>query len=264
MDITKYKTPYEAHDSRYEVYLNAYKQAGIQVRFPVAHEILLELTDRTDQIYKGMLLMGETNNLTSLYILYRSLIDHFIKIQYIQDKTFTGLSDETANNYKIHYFVSEFLGEQGGILEMELVLDEKKPKPDKPTFIQNRFPELAGFDKANERDVNEAVRQFGLTAMVKHLTDRYNGLPNSQRAGNILAQTLPEFAHVSSFTHGGPYAGQILKSIKNNGTDAEQIDKQLQICLTMLGTCKENNFLVFEIDQSNKAILLEMQGLRTI
>ncbi len=187
MDITKYKTAYEAHESRYRVYLNAYKEANIQVRFQLAHEILLELTDRMDQIYKGMLLVAQTNNLTSLYILYRSLIDHFIKIQYIQDKTYTGLNDETAKNYKVHYFVSEFLGEQGGILEMELVLDEKKSKPDKPTFFQNRFPELAGFDKANEKEINDAVRQFGLSSMVKHLTDRYNGLRESQKAGVISA-----------------------------------------------------------------------------
>jgi hypothetical protein len=41
MDITKYKTAYETHESRYRVYLNAYREANIQVRFPVAHEILL-------------------------------------------------------------------------------------------------------------------------------------------------------------------------------------------------------------------------------
>ena len=126
METLKYETAYSSHESRYRTYLNAYKQAKINIRFPIAHEILLELTDRMDMIYRGMLLVGKSNNITSLYILYRSLIDHFIKIQYLQDKTYTEMNDETANSYKVHYFISEFLGQQGGIQEMELVLDEKK------------------------------------------------------------------------------------------------------------------------------------------
>ena len=80
---------------------------------------------------------------------------------------------------------------------------KKKIKQDKPTFIQSRFPELAGFDKTNEREINDAVRQFGLSPMVKHLADRYSGLSDLERGGDILAQILPEYAQVSSFVHGG-------------------------------------------------------------
>lgn len=264
MDIAKYKALYEAHDWKYREYLDAYRQANIPVRFPIAREILIDLTDRMDDIYQGMLLMGHTNNLTSLHVLYRSLMDHFIKIQYIQDKTFTGLSDETAHQYKVHYSVHEFLGEQGGIIEMDQIIDETKPKPDKPTYLQNKFPEMAGFDKNNEKEISAAVKQFGLSVMVKHLRDRFHKLPGTKNGGNILAQILPEFARVSSFTHGGPYAGQILQTLKEAGTVEEQIHNQLNIGLTMIGSCKEHNLLVFEIDLSVQEILHELKELRKI
>ena len=98
MDITLWQEIYSKHDFHYRDYKQAFIKAGIRIRFPIAHEVLFEITDRMDDIFRGMLTNTNQNNLTSTYVLYRSLIDHFVKIQYILDKTATDLNDQTALN----------------------------------------------------------------------------------------------------------------------------------------------------------------------
>jgi hypothetical protein len=262
MTVTKWQEKYAKHDFHYRDYQQAFVKASIPIRFPKAHEVLFEMTDRMNDVYKGMLLAAGQDNLTSNYILYRSLIDHFIKIQYILDKTATGLSDQTAEQYQVHYFISEALGEQGGIMQMEALISDSPEKLDLIAFLRAKYPEMKEFEKANQQELSAAVGQFNLKSMIKHLMDRYRTI-GSAGIVNVFAKTLPEFAQISSFTHAGPYAGKILQMLEETEKCQERLNDQLHIGLSMLGMCKENNFIMYEIDASFKEVLLQFQSLRS-
>ncbi len=100
MDTYVYRETHGRHEFLYRDYRQAFEKAKIPVRFPVAQEILFDLAERMDSIYQGMLDAAYRDNLYALYILYRSLIDHYVKVQYIVDKTATEASDITAERYK--------------------------------------------------------------------------------------------------------------------------------------------------------------------
>jgi hypothetical protein len=264
MDTLIYGRSYATHDLLFKDYRQAFDKAGIKVRFPIAHEVLFDLVDRMDLIYRGMLDVAHRDNLYSAYIQYRSLIEHYILIQYIVDKTATDQSDETAERYQKHLFISEVLAEQMGALHMEDLLNAVETQTEFLDYLHSRFPEMAEFDKENQREISAAIRQFSRTAMVKHLTDRYARLPGNPGGGRVFAFTLPEFSQVSTFTHAGAYAGQLLKSLTKDRQVEEQLRNKLHIGLTMLGVCKENAFYVYEIDPSFMTIHAELQKARTI
>ncbi len=263
MEIGQFEQKYAIHDACVRHYKAEITKAKIGVRFPIAHEVIFELIERMDELYVSMLLTAPKGLLSGTMVLYRSLIDHWIKIQYLIDKTTTEGNDATAEQYQKHYFIADFLGEQGGAMEMEQLVDGQ-PKMDIPTYLAKKFPELAGFDKDNQKELSAATVQFKLNTMVRHLTDSYKNLPNLRDGGRIIAMTLPEYSQVSSFGHGGPYAGQLRRSLRESGQTEERLRNQLHIGLTMLGSCKENAFLVYEVDSSFQTILKEMQGLRDL
>jgi hypothetical protein len=262
MDTRVYRETYGRHDFLYRDYRQAFEKAKISIRFPIAQEILFDLAERMDSIYQGMLDAAYRDNLYALYILYRSLIDHYVKIQYIVDKTAAETSDITAEKYKKHLFITEVLAEQMGVLQMEDLLATVEKQTDFLEFFRKKFPEMAGFDKENQKEISAAIKQFDMRAMIKHLTERYRQLSDVPNAGWVFASTLPEYSQVSSFTHGGAYAGQIRKSLMNDGKVEEQLHNKLHIGMTLLGVSKENALVVYELDRSILSIIGEFQKSR--
>jgi hypothetical protein len=263
MDTLELEKKYAAHDARYREYRQAYEQANIAVRFPVAAEVLFDLAERMDDIYQGMIDLAKWENVYSILIQYRALVEHCIKFQYIVHKTTEENSDSTAEQYKKHLFISEVLAEQAGVLDMEDLLNQAEKQTDFIEFLIKRFPGLEGFDKSNQQELSAAIGQFNLKTMVKHLTGEFRkrATPDVDR---MMAMILPEFSQVSSFTHGGAYAGQLMKLWREGGTVEDQINNKLGIGLTMLGISKENCLLVYEIDRSVLGIVKELQSLRSI
>jgi len=262
MDTRLYWETYGRHDFLYRDYRQAFEKAKIPVRFPIAQEVLFDLADRMDSIYKGMLDAAYKDNLYSVYILYRSLIDHYVKIQYIVEKTISEAGDVTAERYKKHLFITEVLAEQMGVLQMEDLLSAVETQTDFLVFLQTKFPELAGFDKENQKEISAAIRQFDMRAMIKHLTEKYRERSDNPNAGWVFASTLTEYSQVSSFTHGGAYAGQLTRSLAADGKVEEQLHNKLHIGMTLLGVCKENGLIVYEVDQSIISIIGEFQKTR--
>jgi hypothetical protein len=203
MDVNIYWEGYSAHDSLYRDYRQAFEKAKINIRFPIAHEVLFDLVDRMDNIYRAMVDMAYRDNLYGTYILYRSLIDHHVKIQYIVDKTATDQSDATAEQYQKHFFISEVLAEQMGALQMEDLLNAVEKKTNFLDFIHNKFPELKEFDKTNQKEISAAIEQFKLSTMIKHLADRYRQLPGNPGGGWIFAATHRNFRKFRRLRMGG-------------------------------------------------------------
>jgi hypothetical protein len=100
--------------------------------------------------------------------------------------------------------------------------------------------------------------------MVKHLTERYKAVGAGGEMARMMAMTLPEFARVSSFTHGGPYASKLMRLAAAQDTIKADIENKLGIGLTMIGVTKENSLVVYELDGTFLPLLQEFQAARRI
>lgn len=262
MDISLIETKYKNHQFAFEDIKQAFEKAKIEIPFPISHQVLSDMYKRISYIFDGMLDATKKDNLYSAFILYRSLLEHFFKGMFLIDKMVTTLSDQTAENYKKHYFISEYLAEQAGALEMDDLLNEKGIKTDFIQFLVCKRPELQGFDKSNQQEISAAIRQFNLKEIVKYLYSKYRGKSGTQGNEFIIAQTLPEYSHVSTFSHGGSYASVLMDKFSNQNDVENQLMRIMLISLTSTCVTKENYFMTYKIDESFRKYIFHLQALR--
>ena len=262
MDTSSIVNKYDAHELLYSDLKQAIDKAKTKVHFPISNEVLGDLVRNTTYILLSIFDAAGKDNLYTAFILYRSLLEHFYKSMYIVDRMIATGSDDTAEKYKIHYFVSELLAEQAGVLEMEDLLNDSKVKTDFIQFLTTKIPGIEGFDKSNQREISEAVKQFNLKEIIKQLHNNYKKEDSLAATNYVVAQTIPEYSHVCTFTHGGPYASMLMDKIIGSNDVENQLMKILQIGLTSTCVIKENWFMTFEINASFKKYVFELQSIR--
>jgi hypothetical protein len=262
MDISKVKEKYLRHDKAIKDLHSEIKRLNIPIELPIANEVLTDLSERIDSIFNSILSLTASDNLYSLFILYRSILEHSYKAFYIFAKTIKDRNDDTAEKYKKHLFISEFLAEQAGVLEMEDLINENEKKTNFLDFLLLKFPELNGFDKENQKEISAAIMQFRLSEIIKFLHDGFAEREENKDIAAIFAKTLPEYSHVSTFTHGGSYASTLMKKFSEQNSTQQEIDKILKISLTVCGVIKENVFITYQIDNSFVDILKKLHEIR--
>lgn len=262
MNISSIKEKYLKHDQAIN---NLYLQIGklqIPIELPTTNKVLTDLSKRIDTIFNSILLLAAEDNLYSLFILYRSILEHSYKAFYIFAKTTANKNDETSEKYQKHLFISEFLAEQAGVLEMEDLINENETKADFLDFLLTKFPEMKGFDKENQKEISAAIKDFRLSEIVKFLHGKFSERKENKNIASVFAQTLPEYSHVSTFTHGGAYASNLMEKFSEQNLIPQEIDKIVKISLTVCGVIKENVFISYNLDKSFLDILKALHELR--
>ena len=183
---------------------------------------------------------------------------------YIHDKMLSDRSDTTAENYKKHYFISEFLAEKAGVLEMEDLINESEAKTDFLEFIKKKYPELEDFDKSNQQEISGAIKQFSLKEIIKHLHAKYKRRDALKATSYVFAQTIPEYSHVCTYTHGGSYAAFLMEKYKDNNDIHNELTRIIHISLTSTCVPKENYFMSYEFQPNFKEYFLAMRDARKI
>jgi hypothetical protein len=262
MDISSIKEKYLKHDQAIRNLFTQIDRLQIPIELPIANTVLIDISKRIDNIFNSILLLAGADNLYSLFILYRSILEHSYKAFYIFAKTTTNKNDETAEKYQKHLFISEFLAEQAGVLEMEDLINENETKADFLNFLLTKFPELQGFDKENQKEISAAIKEFRLSEIIKFLHGKFSEKEKNKNIAPVFAQTLPEYSHVSTFTHGGSYASNLMEKFTDQNLISQEIDKIVKISFTVCGVIKENIFITYRLDKNFLDILKTLHELR--
>lgn len=262
MDISSIEKKYLQHEQAVKHLYSEIDRLKIPTELPIANQVLTDFSKRVDAIFNSILLLAKADNLYSLFILYRSILEHSYKAFYIFAKTTRNGNDETAEKYQKHLFISEFLAEQAGVLEMEDLINESETKSDFLNFLLTKFPELQGFDKENQKEISAAIKEFRLSEIIKFLHDRFSQREENKNIASVFAQTLPEYSHVSTFTHGGSYASNLMDKFSEQDLTLQEIDKIVKISFTVCGVLKENVFITYRLDKSFLDILKTFQEIR--
>ena len=261
MDTSRIISKYKEHDSFFQETLISFKDKNVV--HLIAHEILSDLSQRTNFIFEGLIELVEKDNLYSSFILYRSFLEHFYKSFFLFARTVKDNSDEMASKYQKHYFISEFLAEKAGILEMEELVTDSSRKTDFIKFIKMKMPDLEGFDKENQREISAAIKYFNVKAIVKFFYEDFSNNGSTQIAA-IIAKTIPEYAHVSTFTHGGAYASNLIAKIVEQEKVEQELNKIISIALTCSCITKENIFSTYEPNDNFPDVIKRFQEIRLL
>jgi len=253
------KQKYEAHSNLYERAIEIIKNNDLIKEFPIYYEVLTDCSERLEQIFKSLLLISEEGKIYSAQILYRAIIELFFKTFFLTSKLSTDKNDESAEHFKVHLMLSEWLAEQMGYLEMTDLINDIENKSDFVQFIRDKFPELKEFDKENQKEISNAIKKFNIKNMIAYIRESLT----DKEIGNYFTKILPEYSRASSFVHGGPYATYIVKNLKDKGQIEKELERVVGVAFSCTCVAKENCLLSFKLHPDDmKDFINELREIR--
>jgi hypothetical protein len=248
MKIEEIEIKFEKQNLVFEKTITKLENNKKEILFPVSNQILRSLASNMSLIFRSIIENGKYCNLYPSMILYRSLIEHFLKANYIFEKTIYTQSDEVAEAFQKYYLISEFLAEKAGVLEMEDLQKGNINKTDFLKFLVTNFPDFEGFDKDNQREISAAIKQFSLKEMIKHSYNLHKDKANS----NVISNMIPEYSKVSTFTHGGMYANFLMEKFSEKNLTKNELERICEISMISVLTIKESIIMTYIPDEETR------------
>jgi len=260
MDIQQSRQSFDSYMEIYTKIIEDFSTRKKVVIYPTAKEVLQRYSLNLNRIFDSMLESGEKGNLYSCSILYRSVIEHFLKAFYIFERTISDKNEDVSISFQQHYLISEFLAEKAGLLDMEDLQNGNLNKTDFLEFINSKFPEFEGFEKENQQEISIATRQFGLKVIIKHFHKMMEN--KNYLYKNVMSQMIPEFSRFSTFTHGGMYANAIMDTHTAQNTISEEIARIIEITIVSVTLINESVILMYKPDKEVADAFIKLKNKR--
>lgn len=189
----------------------------IESKAPITSFSLMGLLATINSIKLGMYDLIEKCD-THLYvvkILHRSLIEQFLRFQYLFSRFIIESNDEVGIEYRKYSRISEVLAyvnasavaySMVGKTTEEIVL--KKLKKD--------FPELS----ISRKELESITNRWKHRSIIKYLNANAK---LAQPGGAYILNLIPEYAELSSFVHGGTSAEESYNHSMSEGSLKEQM-----------------------------------------
>lgn len=235
----------------------------IELTYPIYLKATNEIAEKLSNLLKGLMAVGKESNLYCCYVIYRTLLEHFYKSFFLMVNLVDDTSEKASEHYDTHYFISEFLAEELGYLDLEDLQNEAEKRTDFVQYIQNKFETLKEFDKANQRELSEAIKKFNLKEIVKTLHKKFSENKESKWIADFFAEVLPEYSQLSTYIHGGPYGTKLIRKFDNSDKLESEILRVAGVGFSCFGVAKEN--LLFAYALSNQELTqfqVEFQKIR--
>jgi hypothetical protein len=160
----------------------------------------------------------EPTNLYACKILYRTLIEHYLKAKYILFESIKIGNDTIGSEYYEFADASEKIQLGSAYKRAGEILFPQKSFNDVFEVLKEMFPKLKKYSK---KDIKAKISKFNYRKIIEYLYDLFYVQPNQQgNENNFLVNLIPEYSDLSSYIHGGPAADNALLNLSENGQSA--------------------------------------------
>lgn len=153
---------------------------------------------RVESICLSIFALAKNQEYYSLGILFRSLLEHFVKAQYINYKVLELSDDSIGIDYWVFNREKEEIDYVKALSNSYALHGLEPAKP--PIEILKDIGVIS--KEKSARQIRAKVEQFTYKNMIQYLSNVGAG----KEAGplSLLSKMLPEYSTLSSFVHGGP------------------------------------------------------------
>lgn len=191
----------------------------LKSEFPCTARALTMLVTKSNFVKNSIFDVSEHEDLYSANILYRSLIEHSLRHQYIFMSYAKNKNDSVGKDYYEYCDMGENLDFLKAIKSTNEIFDPENA--DIKTWEElSKIDER--FQKCTPKQLSIKVDQFKYRSIIKFISS------NLSLKEGILAKIIPLYSELSSFVHGGPYGEKNLFSHALN--EQARLDKLENIC----------------------------------
>lgn len=211
-----------------------------QSPIPKTAEFLLMYIHSSNFIKNSIFDCSETENLYSVKILFRSLIEHYLRFQFVFTKYSLSKNDKESKKYFEILELSEHLDYLKSLKKVASInSNDVTSLNDVWDDLRLKFPK---FKKFTFKELEKYSQEFSIKNVITFLKEEST---EKEKENYILLKIIPEYSELSSFVHGGIFA---YKDHKKFSEEKERIKEFIRICslsLQIASTIKMFSYLVF-------------------
>jgi len=213
---------------------------------PKTTELLIMFMSGSNFIKNSIFDCIENDDVYSSKVLFRSLIEHFLRFKYISVNYLMEKSDSKSEYYYTILEISEYLSLSKSIKSVNKIngIDEQTVM-EMWTELCEKFPKLKTF---NKNEIEEFTRNFSIKNIIAFLTETVS---KSNPKEFLLSKMIIEYSELSSFVHGGIFAYKSCFLYSNETERQKEQERIAGLTYQLCGTIKYFSYLIFY--QFNKA-----------
>jgi len=207
---------------------------------PKTSGVFLSFVASTEFIKDGILDLAETENVYASKILFRSLIEHFLRFHYLWFRVLAEKSDAAAEEYLKQGSIKEALqvGRSWKRVAKNLGRDSGVTLHDALRDVLKE--EIAGL---SNKEIDQQASQFEYARMIEYIFEKVKW-SNDEDIPFVL-KFIPNYSDLSCFVHGAPGAMSIMRNLEGQGQLTTDLINMAELAFDMAGTVKMFSLLTF-------------------
>jgi hypothetical protein len=206
---------------------------------PKTSGVFLSFVASTEFIKDGVLDLAETENVYASKILFRSLIEHFLRFQYLwfrvseekneaaaEDYVKQGLIKENLQVGKSWKRVARILGRDSGLTPHDALRDI-----------------LTDAANLSNKEIDQQASQFEYARIIEYIFKKVKWSKGEEVP--FLLKIIPNYSDLSCFVHGAPGAMNIMRSLDGRGELTADLINMAELAFQMAGGVKTFSLLTF-------------------
>lgn len=234
--------------------------------YPFTFMALFSFIPKIESIRIAIFELVELGEFYSEKILFRAVIEHFLKFQYIWMRHLHEKSDDAGKDYFIFCGAKEELDFAKSLEARAVVVGEQ--------LHINTLEVLKRLDSRLKEESNKSLKvraeQFTHRNIVSYVSGKLNGSKEESKT-EFLPDIIPAYSELSSFVHGGPSAHRYSEACSNPEIGKSEMRRNAALSLQMSFAVKAHTFLLFAQKDKrmfqpfqilNNALKTKFQGLQ--
>jgi hypothetical protein len=202
---------------------------------------VISFIGNTNFIKNGIFDLVESENVYSIKILFRSLIEHFLKFQYLLLRFLESQNDTIFTEFERFSQYSDLLSYGNSLKNINHILNSKDADLSSFEILKEMFPELKG---QTNKWVKDKIEEYRIQNIIKYINDRINK-DNSYSSNKFILDLLPVYSELSSFVHGSSEANKIMLKLSDPKLRMEDLNKSVEFSLNITLLISSSACLMF-------------------
>ena len=176
---------------------------------------MASLVAATDSIKLGVIQAARAPNAYCTAILYRSVIEHFVRFEYLYFRLMESKSDDAGKEFELYSHISE-------AVELANAWKLVKGLKGSPTALDpiEVLKELPSVPRSlTKKDIESIVAKWKYRSAIRFIAKKFQ---ERGAEATILLNMIPAYAELSSFVHGGKAAEHIYSGLFNSKNESEE------------------------------------------
>ncbi len=168
--------------------------------FPMTYRAFFMFCGKVGHLKNGVFDSFKAENQYAAMVLFRCQIEHHLRFMHLWTRFLVEKTDAPGYDYYNYCGASEAIEYSKAIRAAEAV-SGSKVSFDIKSILEQLYPDVAS---CSASEIEREAERFKFRSLVKQVIGSIPGL--SGREDPLLTKLIPEYALLSSYVHGGPFA----------------------------------------------------------